>query len=151
MKSARKLKAAIEGAPKGHRPEPITDEFAQAVARKLESRGIVCVPGLPADEPQWFDLAIANLSRQQELAAEREARRKAEEEAQNTPQTTSSILMGEIAKAATGSGSATIPLNVLWSGLRSTARVGPSTAVARDTAEGRHACLQCRWNPLTFL
>jgi hypothetical protein len=94
-----------------HKPEPITDEFAQAVARKLASRGIVSVPGLPADEPQWFDLAIENLSRQQELAAEREARREAEEEAQNAPQTTASILMGEIAKAATGSRSTTIPLN----------------------------------------
>jgi hypothetical protein len=111
MRAAQKLKAAIEGPAQAHRPEPITDNFAQAVARMLERRGIVCVPGLPADEPQWFDLAIENLSRQQKLAAEREARRKAEEEAQNTPPNTATILMGEIAKAATGSGSTTIPLN----------------------------------------
>jgi hypothetical protein len=89
-----------------HKPEPITDEFAQAVARKLESRGIVRVPGLPTDEPEWFDVAIEHHRRQQELAAEREARRQAEEVAQETLQTTASILIGEIAKAATGSGSA---------------------------------------------
>jgi hypothetical protein len=94
-------------------PEAIEGDFAQAVARRLESREIVRVPGLPVDdpEPEWFDVAIEHLRRQQELAAEREARREAEEEAQNTPQNTASILMGEIAKAATGSGSTTIPLN----------------------------------------
>jgi hypothetical protein len=94
------------------KPDPkITDEFALGVARKLESREIVRVPGLPVDEPEWFDVAIEHHRRQQELAAQREARRQAEEQAKEPPQTTASILMGEIAKAATGSGSATIPLN----------------------------------------
>lgn len=112
MNTARKLKAAIEGGGQGQRPEPITDEFAQAVARKLATRGIASVSGLPVDEPPlWFDVAIENLSRQQERAAERAARQKAEEEAQNTPQNAASILISEITKAATGSGSTTIPLN----------------------------------------
>jgi hypothetical protein len=110
MKAARQLKAAIEGRAQGHRPEPITDEFTQAVARKLESRGIVCVPGLPADEPQWFDLAIESHRRNEEIRAEHEAKQKAQKAAQK-PRSTASILMGEIARAATGSGSAPIPLN----------------------------------------
>jgi hypothetical protein len=84
-----------------HKPEAVEGDFAQAVARKLESRGIVCVPGLPADEePEWFDVAIEHHRRQNELASEREARRQAEDTAQETPQTTASILMGEIARAA---------------------------------------------------
>lgn len=112
MTAAQKLVAAMSRTPTSHRPTPITDPFAQAVAKKLVSRGITSVPGLPVDEPpEWFDLAIEHLSRRQDLAGEREARRKAEKEAQNTPQTTASILMGEIAKAGTGSGSAMIPLN----------------------------------------
>jgi hypothetical protein len=93
-----------------HKPAPVEGGFAQAIARKLESRGIVSVPGLPTDEPEWFDVAIEHQRRQQELAAVREARRQAEE-AHEAPQTTASILMGEIAKAATGSGSVAIPLN----------------------------------------
>lgn len=95
------------------KPDPkITDGFAQAVARKLDSRGIVRVPGLPVDdpEPEWWEVSMEHLRRQQALAAEQEARRQAEEVAQAAPQTTS-LLMGEIARAATGSGSATIPLN----------------------------------------
>lgn len=120
MSAARTLKAAIDRSAKVHRPESITDEFAQAVAHKLQSRQIARVPGLPAEEPQWFDMAIEHQRRQQKLNAEREARRDAEHRAQEATQTTASILLSEIAKAATAGGSATIPLNgaaVLWAAL----------------------------------
>ncbi len=72
------------------------------------------VPGLPR-EPAPDDSLAARLKRHaqetERLQAEWEARRKADEEAQNAPQTTAGILMGEIAKAATKSNSSHIPLN----------------------------------------
>lgn len=94
-----------------HTAEPVDGDFAQAVAKRLESREIVCVPNLPVNVPEWFDVEIELLRRQQELKVEREARRQAEEAAQEARQTTASTLMGEIARAATGSGSTAVPLN----------------------------------------
>jgi hypothetical protein len=58
------------------------------------------------EPPQWFDLAI-ELDRQHKASeAERQARRKADEEAQNAPQTTAGILYAAIAGS-----SAPLPLN----------------------------------------
>lgn len=112
------------------RPVAIEGDFAQAIARQLESRGIARVPGLPAEpEPQWFDTAIEHLRRQQELAAEREARRRAEgaaEEKRRRPGLPN-ILMSEIAKTATpGRSSAPIPLNGA-AVLRAALNGGPGT------------------------
>ena len=96
----------------GHSSEPVTDEFAQAIARHLERRGIAKVPGLePEPEMAWYEKWIELGRQHEELEAEWEARRKAEAEAENAPQTTAGILLSEIAKSATGSSSAHIPLN----------------------------------------
>ena len=64
-------------------PAPVEGEFAKAVARKLESRGITRVPGaqVHAPEPEWFDLAIEHDRRQKAGQADLEARRQAEQEA----------------------------------------------------------------------
>jgi hypothetical protein len=45
------LKRALAGT-QGRTTQPVTDEFAGAIARKLESRGIAVVPGLTEDEPE---------------------------------------------------------------------------------------------------
>jgi hypothetical protein len=96
----------------GHSPEPVTDEFAQAIARQLERRGIAKVPGLePEPEMAWYEKWIELGRQHEELEAEWEARRKAEAEAEDSPKTTAGILAAEISKAATNSGSAHIPLN----------------------------------------
>ena len=65
-------------------PAPVEGEFAKAVARKLERRGIARVPGAEDDspEPEWFDLAIEHQRRQRATQAELEARRQAEQEAE---------------------------------------------------------------------
>lgn len=93
--------------------ETIEDEFAQAVAHRLESRGITTVPGLPQDEPpQWYDLAIERERRFREYEAKREAQRQAEEAARNEPQSTAGILAVAIAAQADSSpASKHIPLN----------------------------------------
>lgn len=109
--------AALVRAMKGRNPEPeaIEGDFAQAVARRLEARGIARVAGLPVEQSEWFDVVIEHHRRQVEVTAAGEERqraeRQAEEAVQEAPQTTVSILISEIARAATGSGSATIPLN----------------------------------------
>jgi hypothetical protein len=89
------------------------DHFAQAIGRQLERRGIAKVPGLPSPEPEpeWYDAWIELDRQHKELEAEREARRPAEAEAAQAPQTTAGILAAEITKAATNSNSAHIPLN----------------------------------------
>jgi hypothetical protein len=72
------------------RPESLDDSFAQAIGRKLESRGIARVPGL-SDEPEdstWVDAFLEYGRKTRELQEEWEARRKAEEEAAQAPQTT---------------------------------------------------------------
>jgi hypothetical protein len=110
MTAAQTLRAAIGRIGSAQRTKLITDPFAQAVARKLESHRITRVPGLPVDEPEWFDLAIESHRRNEGIRVAREAKQKAEKAAQE-PRSTASILMGEIARAATGSASQPIPLN----------------------------------------
>ena len=112
MNAAERLKAAL-AASQGPTPRPITDEFALAIARKLEARGIAKVPGVPDDEERWQDTVLTFLQEQRDIeerSAER--RRQAEAEAQHTaPPSTAAILAAEIAKAGTSSGSAHMPLN----------------------------------------
>lgn len=90
-------------------PHTVDGEFAQAIGQRLEERRITKVPELPEEhaEPDWWDLAIEHDRRAKELQAQRQA----EQEAQNAPQTTANLVMGEIAKAATNSNSLHIPLN----------------------------------------
>lgn len=88
--------------------QTVDDEFAQAIARKLESRGVTKAPVLPKDEEPQRKKVLRILREDQEWQREYEARRKSEE---NTPQTTVGLIMSEIAKAATGSESPHIPLN----------------------------------------
>jgi hypothetical protein len=60
MTPAEMLKRALAGT-QGRTPQPITDEFAKAIARRLESRGIVKVPAWKMNpspsptesEPHW--------------------------------------------------------------------------------------------------
>jgi hypothetical protein len=47
LNTAEKLSKALAGI-QGHSPQPVTDEFAKAIARELESRGIAKVSGLPS-------------------------------------------------------------------------------------------------------
>jgi hypothetical protein len=87
---------------KGRTPQPITDEFAKAIAKRLESRGIVKVPGLEDDEPESeSDRIRAALDRYDEAArqieAEHEAQRQAEEEAAQNKRTTAGIVCAAIA------------------------------------------------------
>ncbi|WP_370332223.1 hypothetical protein [Mycolicibacterium hippocampi] len=92
-------------------PDAIEGDFAQAVARKLESRGIATVPGLPTDEPgpHWYDAAIEVERRHREFEAQREAGRQAEEAAKNAPQTAAGMLSAAIAGQAKAGGP--VPLN----------------------------------------
>ena len=91
------------------KPDEITDEFALAVARRLEERNIAKVPGVPADEPepQWYDLMIEHERRHRELEAEREAKRQAERHA---AQSTPDLIRSTMARAARQPTS-TMPLN----------------------------------------
>lgn len=87
------------------KPEPIEGDLEQAIARKLQSREITAVPGLPSDpEPQWYDLAIEMNRRQAEFESQREAQHQSEAEAATLPPTAA----GLVRKAVTGSD---IPLN----------------------------------------
>jgi hypothetical protein len=107
-KAAESVKRAMKGT-RGREPEPVTDRFAQGVARQLERRGIAKVPGLPKSErqPEWYDLAIELERRAEEIEAERQAQRQAEAEAAQPPQTTAGIL----AVAIGGPSSGYLPLN----------------------------------------
>jgi hypothetical protein len=113
MTPAEMLKRALAGT-QGRTPQPITDEFAKAIAKRLESRGIVKVPGLEDDEPESeSDRIRAALNRyeaaERQIEAEREAKRLAEEEAAQNERTTADIVR-EAISASTGS-SGHIPLN----------------------------------------
>lgn len=89
-------------------PEPIEGSFEQAIARKLQSRGIIAVPGLPSEpEPQWYDLAIEMNRRQAESEAQRQAEREAAEADQNRPPS----LPAQIVSAIAGKTGNQIPLN----------------------------------------
>jgi hypothetical protein len=101
------LARAIAGT-QGHTPQPITDEFAKAIAKRLESRGIVKVPGLTDEdyELEWYE-KLAELDRShKEFERERQAREQAEQAAAIAPQTAAGIVREAIAGS-----SAPIPLN----------------------------------------
>ncbi len=104
------LKRALAGT-QGRTPQPITDEFAQAIAKRLESRGIVKVPGLPDDEPEqtWTDRVVGYLRHMEDFEAERAKRLADEEEKAAAPQTTAGIVRAAIASSSGSSGH--IPLN----------------------------------------
>jgi hypothetical protein len=113
MNAAELLKRALAGT-QGHTPQPITDEFAKAIAKRLESRGIVKVPGLEDDQPESeSDRIRAALDRYEaavrEIEAEREAKRLADEEAAQNERTTAGIVRSAI--AGSSSSSDPIPLN----------------------------------------
>jgi hypothetical protein len=84
MNNAQVLKAAIERSGQGHRPEPIADPFAEAIARRLQARGIANVPGLPVDEPalDGLDILTEQRRRGEAFAAQREAQHQADEVAE---------------------------------------------------------------------
>ena len=68
MTPKQMLERALAG-PQRPTPQPVTDEFAKAIAQKLETRGIVKVPGLPHPEPEptWIDAAVEFERRNKEL------------------------------------------------------------------------------------
>ncbi|WP_167097124.1 hypothetical protein [Mycobacterium sp. DL592] len=108
--SAAELLSRQLAATVGEKPKAIADSFGQAVGRRLESRRITPVPGLPAEaQPQWYDQAIEHLRRNQAIEAEREAHRQAEEEARNAPQTAAGVASAAI--AGQRDPSTPIPLN----------------------------------------
>lgn len=109
--AAKMLQRAVDRRRSIPLPRPsIEDDFEQSIAAKLESRGITTVPGL-RDEPQWYDLAIEQHRRDQEIEAAREAQRQAEEAAKIPPRSAASSLMEAIAKQANSSASGSMPLN----------------------------------------
>jgi hypothetical protein len=95
------------------KPENLDDDFAKAVSRRLESRGIAKVPGLPWDEPEetWADRAIEYGRRTQELEEYWEAQRQAAQEGQNAPQTTADLIRQTMAETYQPTSRADIPLN----------------------------------------
>lgn len=78
------------------KPQHVADSFAEVIGRRLESRGITRVPGLPEPEaPQWYDLAIESHRRHQEFEAQREAKQQADlVAAQPTPDLIRSTIAG---------------------------------------------------------
>ncbi|UNQ33892.1 hypothetical protein [Prescottella equi] len=91
------------------KPDAIQGGFAQAVARRLEERQVVTVPGLLDDQPEleWYDIAIELHRRHEEFLVEREAKHQAEQHAaQSTPELIRTALAG-----ATRQRSSTMPLN----------------------------------------
>lgn len=98
------LEAAIAGT-QGREAQPITDEFAQAIAKRLEQRGVAQVPGLPDDEVQR-DRLDEYIRLWKEWEAEAEAKRVAQAEAALAPRSTPDL----IRQTMTGS-STSIPLN----------------------------------------
>ncbi len=108
------LERALAGT-QGPTPQPITDEFVLAIAKRLEARGITTVPGIPVEEPDEKPLAErlrAFLEEQhdiEERAAERQRQAEEEHDAPPAPQTTADIVR-EAISASTGS-SGHIPLN----------------------------------------
>lgn len=103
------LERAIAGT-QGRTPQPITDEFAKAIARRLESRGIVKVPGLEDKPESESDRIRAALDRceaaERQIEAERKAKRQPDAEAEAAAKPTTAIVREAIAGA-----SGTMPLN----------------------------------------
>ena len=97
---AEMLKRALAGT-QGHRQQPISDEFAKAVAKRLESRRIVKVPGLTDEPESESDRIRAALDRYEAVArqieAEREAKRQAKAEAEVAAKPTTAIVREAIA------------------------------------------------------
>jgi hypothetical protein len=110
MTPAEMLKRAL-AATQGRTPQPITDEFAKAIAKRLEARGIVKVPGLE-DEPEPDPIGAA-LDRYQAaeraIEAEREAKRLADEQAAQNARSTPDIIREAVSTSSGSSGH--IPLN----------------------------------------
>ena len=93
---------------------PINDPFAQAVAKRLESRGIAEVPGLPNNPPEvdGFDVLIELHRRNREFQAQRQAQRQAEDEVAKRPPTAAGLLAEAIAaQGNTNVPSKHMPLN----------------------------------------
>jgi hypothetical protein len=112
MTPAEMLKRALAGT-QGRTPQPITDEFAKAIAKRLESRGIVKVPGLPDEdesELEWYEKLLELDRRHEEFEREREAREQAEQEAATAHLTTPDLIRRTMAETHPTSKS-TIPLN----------------------------------------
>ncbi len=88
------------------KPQLLDGAFMQAVARRIEARGIARVPGLPADEPEptWFDLAIEHDRRCKELLDSYTVPHETEQEGHRTP---AAIVNASIASSS----STTMPLN----------------------------------------
>jgi hypothetical protein len=111
MTPEQMLKRALAGT-QSHTPQPVTDEFAKAVAKRLESRGIAKVPGLPDEEEDWPAKVLEFLRAQRDLeerAAERQAEREAAQDEHTAPQTTAGILREAIVGSSGSSGP--MPLN----------------------------------------
>jgi hypothetical protein len=137
MNAADALKRAIAGT-QGRTQQPITDEFAKAIAKRLESRGIVKVPGLEDDEPESeSDRIRAALDRYEAAArqveAEREAKLQAEQEAAEAQRTTPDLIRQAMAETHPTTSKATIPLNGA-AVLRAALAGGPGT-INGGTAE----------------
>ena len=107
MNAAETLRRALKGN-QGRAAQPVTDEFAKAIARQLERRGIAKVPGVPSPgpEPTWIDNAIEYGERTRELEAKWAAQRQAAQDEHTTPQTAAAAL-----RAAIAGPSAPLPLN----------------------------------------
>jgi hypothetical protein len=66
--------------------QQIDDPLAQAIAQRLQEKGIAQVPGLPQPpEPDWIDKAIAYYNEAKEEQEQLEAQRQADEHAQTAP------------------------------------------------------------------
>ncbi len=127
------LEAAIVGT-KCRTPQPITDEFAVAIAKRLEARRIATVSGLPDEKPDEKPLAerLRVFLEEQRDIEERAAERQRQAEEQDeppAPQTTADIVRAAISASSGSSGH--IPLNgpaVLKAALAG----GPGTAKGGD-------------------
>jgi hypothetical protein len=104
MSPAEMLRRAIAGS-QGRTHQPITDELALAIARRLEAKGIAKVPGLPEVEESSED----RLKRLLECLRNDTATVEPEPEAAPPRQTTAGIVREAIAGSIGASGH--IPLN----------------------------------------
>lgn len=129
MSAADTLLAALLRSQQGHRPTPVTDEFARAVAGKLQERGYE-MPGLPVEERHWWDRALDSAQAQEQAKRSREE--KAEAEAAKPRQSTAALLAAEIAKA---SPQQHIPLN--GAAVLRAALAGGSGTINSEPVSGR--------------
>ncbi|MBF6425588.1 hypothetical protein [Nocardia cyriacigeorgica] len=110
--SADSLSRAMASTERKQPPNDL-DDFAEAVARKLESRRITRVPGLPEDQPAdnetWVDRALEFDRMTRELEAEWEAKRRAQENP--LPKTTADLVSSAMAESYRPTSRADMPLN----------------------------------------